>query len=83
MELIARNTKQIGDILARFRKNKKSTQTDIGKQTGLRQATISELENGGKGTKLQTLIEVLTALDLEIVIRPRSKSSLSDFEDLF
>jgi len=49
----------------------------------LRQATISKLETGEPGTRLSTLFDVLTALDLELVIRPRTKSSSRDIEENF
>jgi len=46
-----------------------------------RQATISTLEKGEAA--LGTFIDALTALNLEMVIRPRSKASLQDFlEDI-
>ena len=57
-------------------------QGDIGARTNLRQATISALENGEPGTRLRTLIHVMTALDLELVIRKRSKIN-EEMEDLF
>lgn len=73
MELIARNTKQLGQVLQRLRQQQKLTQTALGEKTQLRQATISTLENGEDGSKLQTVFDILTALDLELVVRPRSK----------
>jgi HTH-type transcriptional regulator/antitoxin HipB len=48
-----------------------------------RQATVSKLEAGGPATQLRTLIDALAALDLELVIRPRTKSSAKGIEDLF
>ncbi len=57
-------------------------QGDIGSRTNLRQATISALENGEARTQLRTLIHVLTALDLELVIRERSNAH-GQIEDMF
>ena len=54
-----------------------------GKQVRLRQATISKLETGEPGTRLSTLFDELTALDLELVIRSRTKSSPRDIEENF
>jgi HTH-type transcriptional regulator/antitoxin HipB len=48
----------------------------------LRQATISRLERGEKEVLLQTFIHVLVALNLELVIRPRTKASAADIEEL-
>jgi HTH-type transcriptional regulator/antitoxin HipB len=57
------------------------TQTDLGEATKLRQATISQLENGEGSIQLKTLTDVLAALNLEIVIQERS--SARSIEDLF
>ncbi len=83
MSQIARTPKQAGDILRRYRQAQTSTQQLLGQQVQLRQATISKLEAGEPGTRLSTLFDVLTALDLELVIRPRTKSSTSDIEQNF
>lgn len=48
-----------------------------------RQATVSKLEAGSPATQLQMLIDVLVALELELVIRPRSSAPIEDIEDLF
>jgi HTH-type transcriptional regulator/antitoxin HipB len=58
------------------------TQKDIAGKTNLRQATISGVEAGESGT-LRTFFDVLTALDMEVVIRPRTKESTGKIEDLF
>jgi len=83
MNQIARTPKQIGEIVRRCRQALKQTQVQMGKQVKLRQATISKLETGEPGTRLSTLFDVLTALDLELVIRSRTKSSPRDIEENF
>lgn len=83
MNQIARTPKQVGNIVRRYRQTLDRTQTLLGKQIQLRQATISKLETGEPGTRLSTLFDVLTALDLELVIRPRTKSSTRDIEENF
>lgn len=83
MDQIARTAKQVGAIIRRRRRNKGLTQGDVGKKTRMRQATISRLETGESDTPLRTILDVLTALDLEIVIRKRSKASKHDIEDMF
>lgn len=77
MDLIARNTKQLGAAIRRIRKQQGLTQSALAERMHSRQATISTLEKGEAA--LGTLIDALTALNLEIVIRPRSKASLQDF----
>ena len=50
---------------------------------GLRQSTISMLENSTADTRIGTLYNSMAALDLELVIRPRTKSSAQEIETLF
>lgn len=83
MNDIARTPKQIGSSLRKRRRGLRLTQQDLASRTNLRQATISQLESGVSGSQLRTLIDVMAALDLELVIRPRTKSSTQDIEDLF
>jgi len=83
MEHIARTAKQVGAAVRRERRKKSLTQTQLGNDVNLRQATVSRLEAGKDATLLQTLLDTLTALDLELVIRPRTKSSSKDIEDIF
>jgi HTH-type transcriptional regulator / antitoxin HipB len=82
MDQIARTSKQLGAAIRRRRRAARLSQTDLGTKTNLRQATISALESGEPGTQLRTLIDVMTALGLEMVIRERSKSGES-IEELF
>jgi HTH-type transcriptional regulator / antitoxin HipB len=83
MEQIARDPRQIGAALRRQRKRLGVSQDRLGKKIGLRQATISSLESGDAGTKLGTLLDALSALDLELVIRTRTKGRQTDIEDIF
>lgn len=82
-EQIARTSKQIGAAVRRRRRALGMNQKDVGTKTLLRQATISGLEAGEAGTQLRTLFSILTALNLELVIRPRTKASTDKIEDLF
>jgi HTH-type transcriptional regulator/antitoxin HipB len=83
MDQIARTAKQIGAIIRRERRKRNLTQDQLGAKIHLRQATISKLEAGEPATRLGTLLDVLPALDLEIVIRPRTKASSDDIEAIF
>ncbi|MSP88604.1 MAG: helix-turn-helix domain-containing protein [Alphaproteobacteria bacterium] len=82
MEQIARTSKQIGAALRRRRRSASLSQSELGAKTNLRQATISALENGQPGTKLRTLVDVMVALDLEMVVRDRSKAG-ETIENMF
>jgi HTH-type transcriptional regulator / antitoxin HipB len=59
------------------------TQDALGKKMRARQATVSKLESGEPATQLRVLMDALTALDLELVIRPRTTASADDIEEIF
>ncbi len=82
-EQIARSERQLGAILRRQRKQAGLTQTGLGEKVHLRQATISKLEDGAPATQLRTLMAALSILDLELVVRARSKSTGDEIEELF
>ncbi len=73
MEQIARTAEQIAAAIRRERRRRGLTQEQLGAKIKLRQATISKLEAGEPATRLQTLLDVIGALNLEFVIQPRSK----------
>jgi HTH-type transcriptional regulator/antitoxin HipB len=59
------------------------TQAALGAKIGMRQATVSKLESGEPATQLVTLLDVLSALGMEIVIDKRGRFAAKDIEDLF
>ena len=80
---IARTPGQAGAALRRKRRALGLRQLDLGQKMHARQSTVSSLEAGEAGTRLQTLFDALTALDLELVIRPRTKAATNEIEALF
>jgi HTH-type transcriptional regulator / antitoxin HipB len=82
-EQIARNAKQLGAILRRVRKLASISQTELGERVHMRQATISRLEMGAPAVQLHTVTEILYALKLELVVRPRTKRGGESIEDMF
>ena len=82
MEQLVRLPKQMGAAVRRRRRMLRLSQEDVGAKASLRQATISALENGEPGTRLGTILDAITALDLEFVVRERSKAD-KDIEELF
>jgi HTH-type transcriptional regulator/antitoxin HipB len=80
MDQLARSPKQVGAALRRRRRALKLTQTELATQASLRQATISSAE-AGEPMQIETLLDLLAALDLELVIRPRTKGAAAN--DLF
>jgi len=83
MKQIVRTAPQMGEALRRIRRADQLTQAELGQKMGVRQATVSRLEAGERGTELGTLMDALAALNLELVIRPRAQGQGPDFEDLF
>jgi len=73
MNDLARDPKQIGNLIRRARKRQALSQRALGEKAGLRQETISLIENGNPAARIETLLAVLAVLDLEFQIGPRSK----------
>ncbi|RUU12697.1 helix-turn-helix domain-containing protein [Mesorhizobium sp. USDA-HM6] len=80
---LARNPVQVGNVIQRERKRRGWNQTQLADKAGLRQETISLIETGNPATRIETILAVLVALDLELRIATRSAAKASDIEDLF
>mgnify|MGYP000005818282 CR=1 FL=1 len=80
---LTRTPKDIGYAIREARKAQKLTQKELAAISGVWQETISKIENGVGGTKLETLFDLLAALDHEILIQTRSKGMATDIEDWF
>lgn len=78
MSQLARTPKQLGAIIRRQRRKIGLTQGQLGERAGLRQETISLMEAGNAANRLETLLAVLAALDLELQVAPRSRATLED-----
>lgn len=80
MSQLARTPKQLGAILRRQRRLANRSQAELRRRAGLRQATISEIESGKATTMIRTVCDLLAALDLELTVGARSKSSSAEIE---
>lgn len=83
MNELARTPRQIGTIIQRARKKRDWKQIQLAVRAGLRQATISLIESGGKPAKLDSILAILAAPDLEFRIGTRSMGHRRDIEELF
>lgn len=83
MEKKIYSPESLGHILRGERKIRGQNQKNLGKLVGLDQTTISAIERGNAGTRLDTLFRLLAALELELVIRPRKKDSYGAKGDLW
>ncbi len=80
---LARSPKQIGNLIRRARRRRGWSQTQLGERAGFRQETISIIENGNPAAKLDTLLIILGALDLEFQVGPRTKGSDVAIDKMF
>jgi len=83
MPNVIRSPKALGAALRRYRRTRKLTQAELSARAGIRQATVSDIENGLETMKLRTVMDLLRVLDLELVVQLRSKGSHAEIEDLF
>lgn len=82
METIARTPLQLGNYIRQRRRELGLTQEALAAKVGVRQRTVSDIETSAKA-RVDTVLRTLAALDLEFVIRPRTKGSRKDIERLF
>lgn len=83
MENIARTPKQIGNIIRSFRTQNKLTQAKLADKAGTLQRQISLIESGSDTLRIETICNVLAALDLIIKIEPISAQYAPKIEDIF
>lgn len=79
----ARNPKQLGVILQQERKRQGLTQVQLAEKAGLRQTTISGVENGKPRAELQVIFNIMAALGLELSLTRRDAREVPDLEDIF
>jgi HTH-type transcriptional regulator/antitoxin HipB len=75
MDQIVQSPKSLGSAIKRQRKVKQLNQQQAGSAFKLDQTTVSSIEQGAAGTRLETIFRMLAALDLEMVIRPKKTTS--------
>ncbi len=74
MAATIRNSKQFGEAVRSARLKQNLRQIDLARKASVRQALISELENGTISAKLDTVVKVLAALNLDLAVVPRRKA---------
>lgn len=78
MEELVTSPKILGGLIKRQRKLKGLSQTEAGRAFRIEQSTMSQIENGTPGTRIETIFRVLAALDLELVIRSKEPFQTQD-----
>jgi HTH-type transcriptional regulator/antitoxin HipB len=71
----------LGFALREERRKKGLNQTELGRSVGVDQTTVSKVEQGKPGTRLDTLFRLLSALDLELILQPKGVSSSTTNEE--
>ena len=82
MESIARTPLQLGNYIREARRKRGLSQEALAARIGVRQKTVSDME-GSAAARLDTVLRALAALDLELVVRRRTKSSADEIEAIF
>jgi len=73
MKTLARDARQLGNLIRSARKQQAMSQQALGDRAGLRQETISLLESGNPAARVETVLSVLAALNLELQVVTRSQ----------
>lgn len=73
--MLIKSPKELALLIIDQRKRLKLSQIEVGNLVGLKQKTISALENKPESTKLETLFRVLSALSLDIQMLSKDKTS--------
>ncbi|ERT14790.1 helix-turn-helix domain-containing protein [Photorhabdus temperata subsp. temperata] len=71
------NSKQLSVYLKDVRLTQKLTQGKVASKVGIRQDTVSSFELHPDSTKLETFFKILSALNLELDIRPRNSTEIN------
>ena len=83
MQRLVRTRRDFGNSIREIRLERKMSQKELAKSSGVWQESISKIETGTANPRMGTIALLLSALDLEFVLTPRSKGSLQDWEKIF
>lgn len=72
MEYTVHTLQQLGQALHSQRNSKRLTQKVAGAPVGLLPKTVSALESSPGRSSVESLFKLLSALELELVLRPKS-----------
>ena len=65
------NSKELADYIKLHRNNLARTQTDVAEHVGLKQKTISAIENSAGNSRIDTLFKIAHELGLSIELKPK------------
>jgi len=80
MDYPIKTSAQLGPVLAGIRRSRKLTQAGIGSKVGLAQNYVSMLETTSSKASVHQLFKLLSALEVDLVIRDRrNQASKADW----
>lgn len=82
MNQMVRSPTQLGSLIHHARTQRGLSQQDLADLIGTYQKTISSIEKGSPGAKLETMFSLLAALDLDLELVPRRKGG-ADLAEIF
>lgn len=72
--MIIPSAKELAALMTDQRKKLNLTQAEVADRVGLKQKTISAFENKPEGTKIETLFQILSALNLDLNLTPKKNN---------
>ncbi|MCX8905843.1 helix-turn-helix domain-containing protein [Vibrio parahaemolyticus] len=72
--MLITSPKQLGIYLRDVRRNQRRNQTKVGDIVGLKQTTVSKLERDPASSSIESLMRLLSSLDLELHIQNKAVS---------
>lgn len=77
-----RSPQQLGALIRQMRLERGMSQKELADLIGTYQKTISTIENGSPGAKIDTIFSLLAALHLDLQPIPRRKASV-ELDEIF
>jgi HTH-type transcriptional regulator/antitoxin HipB len=78
--VIIRNQKDLGGLIRTVRQKRGWRQDDLARRASTTQKIISNLETGASSTRLDTILKVLAALDLDFAVTDRRLTTFNPSE---
>ena len=75
--MLIHSPKELGLLITNQRKKLKLSQMEVSNLVGLKQKTISALENKSESTQLDTLFRVLSALNLDMKLLAKDEAPVT------
>jgi HTH-type transcriptional regulator/antitoxin HipB len=83
MKQFVYSPESLGHAIRRVRKLKQINQKEAGSSFMIEQSTVSSIEQGAHGTRIETLFRMFAALDLEMIIQSKNVHDLQFDEDFW